>query len=230
MTRDIHRYRLYSIYPDNRYIIYIYVCMYVWRGDCWDINSMIGSSKRKLLGFSQKDGGEKQHDVCSAISVSVWKGWWYMAKGANLPAWRFGVVQTWSPWCELELPLHLRIKSQLFFGCWLVFCITRKNLFTVHYRHVSQVTLRKSTKENYTICRGKIRYCSCVQSEGIKGRQIDREGKEGFLPSRARGGQVTTFGNGHSLPASWDEFPLLSITLRTHFAVLSFPTSANLCL
>lgn len=28
-------------------------------------------------------------------------------------------------------------------------------------------------KENYTISHGKIRYCSCVQSEGTKGRQID---------------------------------------------------------
>lgn len=51
---------------------------------------MIGSRKRKLLGFSQKDGGEKQHDVCSAISVSVWKGRWYVAKGANLPPRWFG--------------------------------------------------------------------------------------------------------------------------------------------
>lgn len=92
------------------------------------------------------------------------------------------------------------------------------------------IKYKEETTEDYLIRYGKRRYCSCVQSEGTKGRQVDKEGKEGFLPSWARGGWVTTFGNGHSPPASWDEFPLLSITVRTHFAGLYIPISAHLCL
>ena len=74
-------------------------------------------------------------------------------------------------------------------------------------------------KENYIICYGNIRYCSLVQLEGTIGMPSDKEKKEGFLPSQARGGWLTTFGNGP--PASWDELPVLNITIRTHFAVLS---------
>lgn len=64
------------------------------------------------------------------------------------------------------------------------------------------IKYKEETTEDYLIRYGKRRYCSCVQSEGTKGRQVDKEGKEGFLPSWARGGWVTTFGNGHSPPAS----------------------------
>lgn len=40
---------------------------------------------------------------------------------------------------------------------------------------------------------------------------------------------INTLGNGHTPPVKWDEFSLLSTTMRTYFAVLSFPLSADPC-
>lgn len=57
--------------------------------------------------------------------------------------------------------------------------------------------------------------------------KANREGKGRFPLLLGRGGPITTFGSGHSLPASWGGFHLGSTALSTHFAVLPFPICAH---